>query len=353
MTRRVAVLGLIAAGLCLLPQASAAVSEQVIAKITAALPEKAPAQPAKPRKLLVFTQALGFVHSSIPVAAKAVELMGQKTGAYEATVTDDPVAFEPENLKQYDAIFLVSTTGNMLQPKDVSVLKKEEGALNGRLTDKKKPPTEEEAADLKKKLEEVRKKIADLPPAQPREDKYKQALLDFVKGGKGLGGAHAATDCYYSWPEYGEMIGGWFSGHPYSKHVAKIDDPTSPLTAAFDGKPYDYSDEMYVFGPKGKTKDGRDVQPYARDKVRVLLSIDSPASKIDITKGGRQDGDYPISWIKSYGDGRVFYSTLGHNEFTWWNPTMLKHYLAGIQFTLGDLKADTTPVPLKPADAPK
>jgi len=346
MRRLAALAGLLVAGLCSLPQASAAVSEQMVAKITAAAPEKATVQPAKPRKILVFTQSLGFYHGSIPVAAKAVEIMGKKTGAYEATVTDDPAAIDTDNLKNYDAIFLDQNTGDMLQPKELSALKKEEGALNSKLNDKKKPPTEQEATDLKAKLAEVKKKIADLPPAKPLEEKYKKALLDFVNGGKGIAAAHAATDCYYNWNEYGELIGGYFTGHPYNKHIAKIDDPASPLTAAFGGKPFEYSDEMYVFGT------GRKNQPYSRDKMRVLVSIDAEATKAKDPKwndqaGGRADADYAISWVKSQGQGRLFYCSYGHNDSTWWNPTILKHFLDGIQFAFGDLKADTTPVPLK------
>jgi hypothetical protein len=323
-------------------QAGSAVSKETEDKITAALPDKATVQPAKPRKLLVYTAALGFYHGSIPVAAKAVELMGKKTGAYEATVTDDPQCFSPENLKQYDAVFLVSTTGDMLLGGELPALNSLGDTLNK--TYRHIPP---------QKLQEMRDVVKQAQAAIKQEEQtYKNPLLEFVKSGKGLAGAHAATDCYYGWPEYGEMIGGYFSGHPYSKHVAKIDDPASPLTAAFGGKPFPYSDEMYCFAPKGKTKDGKEVQPYSREKVRVLLSIDVPATKEKDPKwnekvGGREDADYAISWVRSYGDGRVFYCSYGHNDFTWWNPTILKHFLDGIQFALGDLKADTTPVPLK------
>jgi type 1 glutamine amidotransferase len=143
------------------------------------------------------------------------------------------------------------------------------------------------------------------------------------------------------------MMGGYFSGHPYNKHVAKIDDPQHPVMAAFEGNPFPYADEMYVFGPKGKGKDGKDNQTYSRENVRVLLSIDAEASKIDIKQGGRADGDYAISWVKKQGEGRIFYCSYGHNDTTWYNPVILRHYLDGIQFAFGDLKADATPVPLK------
>ena len=50
-------------------------------KVEAALPAAAPAKPTKARKVLVFTLITGFVHSSIPIGAKAVQMMGEKTGA--------------------------------------------------------------------------------------------------------------------------------------------------------------------------------------------------------------------------------------------------------------------------------
>jgi type 1 glutamine amidotransferase len=80
---------------------------------------------------------------------------------------------------------------------------------------------------------------------------------------------------------------------------------------------------------------------------RVLLSIDVEASKIDIKQGGRTDGDYAISWVRKQGEGRIFYCSYGHNDGTWSNKVILQHFLDGIQFAMGDLKADTTPVPLK------
>ncbi len=331
------------AGLLWAAAARAQVSRQMEEKIAAAAPEKASARPAKPRKLLVFTQALGFYHDAIPVAAKAVEIIGKKTGAWEATVTDDPSAFDPARLGQFDAVFQDMCTGEMLTPKEHAVIRKEIGSLSRRLNDKKKPPSQAEAEELKRKIDDLKKKQAELPPPKPLEEKYKQALLDFVRGGRGFVGSHAATDCYYSWKEYGEMIGAYFTGHPYYPIVVKIDDPTHPVNAAFEGKPFSITDEMYVFGPRGK-----DGQPYSREKLRVLLSIDVAATKAkdpkwDEKAGKREDADYAISWVKNYGQGRVFYCSFGHQHHVWTNPAILRHYMDGIQWAMGDLKGDASP----------
>ena len=123
-----------------------------ISAMMAALPDKPYATPQSLRHVLVLGRAVGWVHTSIPLAAKMVEYLGDKTGAWMTTITYDAAAITPENLKQYDAIFLDSTTGEFLDD-----------------------PNDKAATDLRRR-----------------------ALLDFVKGGKGLAGIHAATDSYHT-----------------------------------------------------------------------------------------------------------------------------------------------------------
>ena len=277
-------------------------------KINAALPADAPATPKKPRKLLIFTKATGFVHSSIPVGAKTFELMGQKTGAYSTTVSDDPEAFAPERLKDVDAILFMSTTGELFIPKGAKP--------DNLLRDASEP----------------------LPPPLARAKELRQSLLDYVKAGGGIVGIHAATDSSYRWKEYGEMMGGYFNGHPWGKITLHLDDPKNPVNAAFQGEPFTIEDEIYTFKA-----------PYSRSRLHVLTSIDLAASKIEAGFNRPDDHDYAVSWLNRYGDGRVFYCSLGHQEKTYSNPTVLKHYLAGLQFCLGDLEADATPSgPLPP-----
>jgi len=265
-------------------------------RMAKALPDAAPAKPAQSRKVLVYTRASGFVHSSIPLGAKTYEALGKKTGAFTVTkITDDPAVFD--DLKEFDCIVLMSTTGDFLQIK-----------------------TKDADPELVK-------------AAAAKESARKQNLLDFVAGGKGLVGIHAATDAYYKWPEYGEMIGGYFQNHPYSKINIKIDDPQSPINAQFEGKNFEFTDEIYVFKP---------ASPYSRDRVRVLLSVD--VSKTEIKDQARPDKDYAVAWIRQYGKGRVFYTLLGHREDTYMIPLSVKFMLAGTQYALGDLKADATPV---------
>lgn len=284
---------------------------QDIEKINAALPDKAPATPRQPRKLLIYTKATGFVHSSIPVGAKAFELMGAKTGAFTTVVSDDPEAFDPANLKQFDAILMMSTTGSLFVSKDVE--KKEELLY--------KNPTN-----------------GPIPADLVRPNELRQSLLKFVHDGKGLMGIHAAADSSYRWKEYGTMLGGQFNGHPWGHIVMRIEDSDNPVNAAFDGKPFEISDEIYTFK-----------ETYSRERQHILTSIDLAASKIDKGFNRPADNDYAVSWLNKYGDGRVFYCSLGHAEATYWNPVVLRHYLAGLQFAFGDLATDAQPSgPLSP-----
>ena len=288
-----------------------------ISAMMAALPDKPYVAPESPRKILVLCKANGFVHSSIPLASKMVEYMGDRTGAWTTTISYDNAVITPENLKQYDALFLDSTTGAFLDD-----------------------PNDPSGTEIRKK-----------------------ALLDFVKSGKGLAGIHAATDSYHgrggapatppaagapaaaaqpqgTWPEFNEMIGGFFKFHwSYPTLISvKIDDPKSPLTQMFNPKGYDIVDETYTFAQDS----------FSRKRVHVLTSINyDKMSQNDKDKEPaatrRTDGDYALSYIQHVGNGRVFYEAHGHDEKVYFSRPFLAHMLAGIQYALGDLKADDSP----------
>jgi type 1 glutamine amidotransferase len=121
------------------------------------------------------------------------------------------------------------------------------------------------------------------------------------------------------------------------KAVIKIDDPSSPLTAAFEGKEFEWQDEFFRFT----------TPPYNRDKLHVLLSFDAEKTdmhqKPDCDICDRADNDIAVSWIRSYGKGRIFYATIGHLPTLFATPAITRFFLSGLQFALGDLDADTTP----------
>ena len=136
-------------------------------------------------------------------------------------------------------------------------------------------------------------------------DRQKADMLAFVRDGKGFGGVHSATDTLYNWQEYGELIGAYFNGHPWYQEVAiRIEDPDHPIVKDL-APSFRITDEIYQF------------RNFARDQVHVLMSLDT--TSVDLTKPevAMPDGDFPLAWCRNYGQGRVFYTALGHPADTW------------------------------------
>ncbi len=266
---------------------AAPVTPEQRAWIAAAVPANAPAKPVQARRILVYTETKGYRHASIEAGVEALTLMGERTGAYSTTATEKPAVFTAENLKDFDAIVFLSSTGEIFDT------------------------------------------VA-----------RRRVLLDYVRGGGGVVGIHGAADSCYQWREYGEMMGGYFHSHPWT-HDWNVtlwnEDPSHPLNAVFGGAPsFPIQDEIY------QLKD-----PYSRKTHRVILSLDlrrSGERHPDIApKIVRTDSDFAVSQLRTYDKGRVFYCSLGHNHAIYWNPAILAHYLAGIQWAMGDLEADATP----------
>jgi type 1 glutamine amidotransferase len=267
-------------------------------RVDAALPKELHAKPLKPRKLLVNTLCVrdGRVirgHPSIPFAEYALTQMGKKLGAWEVVSSDSIEMFRPEKIRQFDAICFNNTLGVLFDD-----------------------------------------------PA------LRESLLGWIANGGGFAGFHAAAatfvqhPVYDQWPAFGQMVGGTENGgHPWKpneKIWLKVDEPSNPLTKMFSKERFEVADEIYQLQ-----------ETTLRDRLRVLLSVDTTRTDMDpkrrFLKLRAADKDFPVSWIKQHGKGRVFYTALGHNADIFWNPTLLDHFLAGIQYALGDLKADDTP----------
>lgn len=255
-------------------------SDAQIEKIKKALPEKATVKPEKTRKLLLFGRCEGFKHTSGILAGNAAfRMMGEKTGAWSSEETNEMSVFEPETLNKFDAVVFNNTTALKFE-----------------------------------------------------NPKYRESLVKFIRGGKGMVGVHSSTDNFYNWPEGASMMGALFWGHPWGQAAVKLDDPGHPLVKCFGGKGFWVSDEMY-----------RMKEPYSREKLRVLLSFDLDKMTKKDDEVGRPDKDNPIAWIHEVGKGREFYCSLGHGDSVFYLKPVLQFYQDGIQYALGDLKADATP----------
>jgi len=206
--------------------------------------------------ILMLRHSAGFEHSYLPDAEVALKQIGKKNG-WRVTTTHMAQWVNADNLAKQDVLVFATT-----------------GAL-------------------------------------PFDAAQKQAILDFVRGGKGFFGIHNATDTCYEWAEYGEMIGGYFNGHPWTQEVGVIvEDGNHPATRML-AKTFKVYDEIYTF------------KSWDRSKTHVLMSLDKET--IDLSKGNRQDHDYALAWCHSYGKGRVMYSGLGHPDDLWHQDWFRQH----------------------------
>ena len=356
-----------------------------IDKMLAAVPDKAPAKPLQPRRVLVLASAGDYVHSSIPLAAKTVDAVGSKTGAWKTTITYDPADINTDNLKQYDAIFLDSTTGCFLDdPADKAATGARHAALLAFVRGGKGIAAIHAASDsyhgsscdpaatgmnagsdpttpIARSIVIQGDKNADNRLTRAELSALTEAWFDKLDTGKagrvtaqefgerlgalmsppgsrGGGRGQSAPGGQPLWPEWNTIIGGYFKFHWNNPQLitVKIDDPRSPLTAPFNGAGFEIRDETYTFNQES----------FSRANVHVLTSVDyDKMSAEDKAKESnpRTDHDYGLSWIRREGNGRVFYEAHGHDESIYAMRPMLEHILAGIQYALGDLKADDSP----------
>jgi len=262
------------------------------AKIDAAIPNKPFAAPKKPRKLLVIESLEGMSHNTIPHTNVMIQRMGEKTGAWTTVFSNDLSNLRYPKVKEYDAIFLNSIVGEFL------------------------------------------------PDPAMRAD-----LVRYVNEGGGIGGIHGTPWASRNWDEFAEMIGAQSAPHRIENGVLKVYDKDNPIVRPFNYEDLPFREEYYRFEDSGN---GR----LRWDKVRVLLIVDLdekvPNSTDKPWPGYRRpDKVYPVSWIREYGKGRVFYNSMGHMTETFFRPEIVGHFLVGMQYILGDVDANATPNPLK------
>lgn len=229
---------------------------------------------AAPRRVLYVTHSAGFRHDSIPLSQQVLPRLDPNV---EVVATEDLAAISADSLAAYDAVYFF-TSGELA-----------------------------------------------LSAAQ------KSALLDFVRQGKGFGAVHSATDTLYSWPEYGDLIGGYFDEHPWAQEVSiDIEDPDHPLVSHL-APGFRIAEEIYQF------------RDFSRERVRVLMTLD--ASSVNLSAPGvhRTDGDFALAWCRNYGKGRVFYTALGHLEETWRDQRFQTMVRQSLLWLTGQLDADAAP----------
>ena len=241
----------------------------------------APAEPLE--NVLVFSKTAGFRHDSIDEGIAAIEQLGAEND-FAVDATEDGAAFTDANLAQYDVVVFLSTTGDVL-------------------------------------------------------DATQQAAFErFIQAGNGYVGVHAAADTEYTWPWYGEMLGGYFRNHPAGTPTAAIDieDGDEPSTTGLPAR-WTRTDEWYNFqNPVNPSVGGGGTDYSPRDSgVHVLATIDE--STYDEDDGNTADDDHPVAWCSQFDGGRVWYTALGHTaeSFGTGEGNIRSHLLGGLRTAAG------------------
>jgi type 1 glutamine amidotransferase len=257
---------------------------------------------AQAKKLLFLTHAGLYKHTSLGPAEKAVIELS-KAGGFEVTALEgykldakehDFAFLTPDYLAQFDGVMMM-TNGNL------------------RFT-----------------------------------EAQKKSLVDFVSSGKGFIGAHCASLTFYDYAPFGEMLGGYFRRNLPQGTIAvlKVEDRKHPATRML-GSSWPLVDEFYLFGTApwdaSKPDDNIDTlfknripMGFSRNRVHVLLSLDTEQMDLSKQPNLTRGGDYPQAWTREYGKGRSFYTSLGHRDDIWSSdPVFRAHILGGIRWALG------------------
>jgi uncharacterized protein len=264
----------------------------------------------KPKRVLLVTHSGGFVHDSVGVAEEVLKEIGPKHGL---DVTCWRFTADPDvKIKQKGKKDQPDTEKNALE-----AYSEQFRARTG------KPVGKENIGRINAESLKKFDCVLFFTTGNPVNKDELKDLLAWVKAGGAFAGTHCATDTLYNDPEYGDMIGAYFKGHPPGLQTIKIrvEDPKHPAAAAFDNG-QTYKDEIYIF---------RDA-PYSRDKLKIILSADPESFKPE--KGGRSDRDYALSWTKDYGQGKVFYTAFGHAKEVWKDPKFQAHLIAGLKASM-------------------
>ena len=218
----------------------------------------------KSAKVLVFSKTMGFHHKSIASGIIALQKMGVEN-SFNVDTTTNSSLFTYENLKQYKAVIFLNTTGDVL------------------------------------------------------DDTQQNEFQKYINRGGGFVGIHAATDCEYDWPWYGNLVGAYFSAHPKQQTaVLKVVDADHISTKHLPAE-WKRFDEWYNF-------------KWVAPDLEILINIDETTYDAGPKKMG---ANHPMAWYHKYDGGRAFYTSLGHTNESYSEPLFLKHLLGGIKYAMG------------------
>jgi uncharacterized protein len=220
--------------------------------------------PVKPSEsaIIVFYKTSGFYHASIPDGIAALQKLGIENNIAVDT-TKNAARINKDNLQKYKAVVFLNTTQDVLN-------------------------LDQQAA-----------------------------FEQYIKGGGGFVGIHAATDTEYDWPWYNQLVGAYFESHPaIQKATVQVIDKQHPATTFLPGK-WERIDEWYNF-------------KNINSQLKILATLDESSYS-----GGKNGANHPIAWYHEFDGGRAFYTAGGHTSESYSEPLFLQHILGGIKYAMG------------------
>lgn len=277
------------------------ITDEWVSKIESLAPSEPTVKNVEKKKILIFSKATGFYHWTIPHNIEMLKILASKSDAFEIRNGYDIENFEKQNLEKYAAVVL-----NNSNPSG---------------------PDRNLFADLLRQ----NTTLADSEITE-RAAQYEENLMEYVTDGGGLMIMHGAITVQNNSQTFSKLTGGSFDYHPKQQkmHVKEVD-PKHPLVQAFQGDGFTHIDEPYFFK-----------NAYRNYNFRPLLYIE--VDQLEGLKNPVKEKINYVAWIKKHGKGRVFYSSPSHNAQSMDNPELLQFFLDGMQYVVGDLECDDSPM---------
>lgn len=272
-------------------------------RIHALAPETTRFPATEKKRILVSSLNTGFKHWVIPHAEEMVQILGSKSGAFDVVASTDIADFEVSRLKAYHAVVL---NNNCPKPDFRDLFLDRLREIHGAET------------------EAVKRKAAEL----------EKNLLAYVEDGGGLFVFHGGVTTQNNSWDFSRMVGASFDYHPPQQPITvRVEDPKHPLVAAFSSGQFVHVDEPYFYK-----------NAYAELNFRPLLYFQNAEIQKQRQGKERTDGRTYVAWIRAHGKGRVMYASPSHNAQSFENPQLLQFFLDGLQYVVGDVKCDETPI---------
>jgi type 1 glutamine amidotransferase len=274
-----------------------------LAKIHALAPD-APSFPiTKKKNILVFSLHTGFDHWVIPHTEEMLKIISEKSGAFEVTGSKDINMFEAKNLKKYDAVILNNTCS-----------KSDHRNL---FWDKLRADSDADSAKLMQKALQMEKN-----------------LINYVEKGGGLMVVHGGVTTQNKSRAFSKLVGASFNYHPPQQPIqVRLVDPVHPLVQSFPKEGFNHVDEPYFYS-----------NAYADMDFRPLLYFNNAEITGQRENEIKSEGKTYVAWIRAQGKGKVMYCSPSHNAQSFENPDLLRFFLNGLQYVVGDVDCDDSPI---------